>query len=172
VLNRNSLTTPGRALYTALCLHVSPHRQVKFARRLSAIVNSSSTFRRLCPPPRHPEERSTNQLFCSASSEPAEINERNSVEFVRTGRTITCGADENILDAAWTAGLTPPSSCTQGMCGTCKTTVLSGEVDTQHNGGIRPGEIARTRSSSAAPNHRATYALTADSGSISSWRHR
>jgi len=68
-----------------------------------------------------------------------------SVEFVRTGRTITCGADENVLDAAWTAGLTPPSSCTQGMCGTCKTTVLSGQVDMQHNGGIRPREITQNK---------------------------
>jgi glycine betaine catabolism B len=68
-----------------------------------------------------------------------------SVEFVRTGRTITCGADENVLDAAWTAGLTPPSSCTQGMCGTCKTTVLSGQVNMQHNGGIRPREITQNK---------------------------
>ena len=42
----------------------------------------------------------------------------------------------------WPAGLRLPSSCTQGMCGTCKTTMLSGEVDMQHNGGIRPREIA------------------------------
>ena len=68
-----------------------------------------------------------------------------SVEFVRTGRTITCGAEENVLDAAWTAGLTPPSSCSQGMCGTCKTTMLSGHVDMQHNGGIRPREIAQNK---------------------------
>jgi glycine betaine monooxygenase B len=68
-----------------------------------------------------------------------------SVEFVRSGRTITCGADENVLDAAWTAGLTPASSCTLGMCGTCKTTMLSGQVDMQHNGGIRPREIAQNK---------------------------
>jgi ferredoxin-NADP reductase len=68
-----------------------------------------------------------------------------SVEFVRSGRTITCGADETVLDAAWTAGLTPPSSCTQGMCGTCKTTMLSGHVDMQHNGGIRPREITQNK---------------------------
>jgi glycine betaine catabolism B len=68
-----------------------------------------------------------------------------SVEFVRSGRTITCGADENVLDAAWTAGLTPASSCGQGMCGTCKTTMLSGDVDMQHNGGIRPREIAQNK---------------------------
>ena len=68
-----------------------------------------------------------------------------SVEFVRSGRTFPCGADENVLDAAYAAGLTPPSSCGQGMCGTCKTTLLSGAVDMQHQGGIRPREIAQDK---------------------------
>ncbi|WP_222269787.1 hybrid-cluster NAD(P)-dependent oxidoreductase [Modestobacter marinus] len=68
-----------------------------------------------------------------------------SVEFVRSGRTFRCGADENVLDAAFAAGLTPPSSCGQGMCGTCKTTILSGAVDMQHQGGIRPREIAQSK---------------------------
>lgn len=68
-----------------------------------------------------------------------------SVEFVRSGRTVTCAADGTLLDAAYAAGLRPPASCTQGMCGTCKTTMLSGEVDMQHNGGIRPREIAQNK---------------------------
>jgi glycine betaine catabolism B len=68
-----------------------------------------------------------------------------SVEFVKSGQTVTCKADENILDAAWAAGLTPASSCGQGMCGTCKTTMLSGCVDMQHNGRIRPKEITQNK---------------------------
>lgn len=68
-----------------------------------------------------------------------------SVEFVRSGRTFTCAEDENVLDAAYAAGLAPSSSCGQGMCGTCKTTLLAGAVDMQHNGGIRPREIARNK---------------------------
>jgi ferredoxin-NADP reductase len=67
------------------------------------------------------------------------------VEFARSGRTFTCAEDENVLDAAYAAGLSPISSCGQGMCGTCKTTVLSGTVDMQHNGGIRPREIAQNK---------------------------
>jgi ferredoxin len=31
------------------------------------------------------------------------------------------------------------------MCGTCKTTMLSGTVDMQHMGGIRPREIAKNK---------------------------
>ena len=68
-----------------------------------------------------------------------------SVEFVRSGQTLTCAEDENVLDAAYAAGLSPASSCGQGMCGTCKTTLLSGTVDMQHNGGIRPREIAQNK---------------------------
>ncbi|MFC9503867.1 2Fe-2S iron-sulfur cluster-binding protein [Streptomyces sp. NPDC057002] len=41
------------------------------------------------------------------------------------------------------AGLNLPASCARGMCGTCKATLVSGSVDMRHNGGIRPGEIAR-----------------------------
>jgi ferredoxin-NADP reductase len=64
------------------------------------------------------------------------------VEFVRSGRTISCRADENVLDAALAAGLRLASSCSQGLCGTCKLSKLSGDVDMNHNGGIRPREIA------------------------------
>ena len=67
------------------------------------------------------------------------------VEFVRSGRTVTCTAEQYVLDAALAAGLRPPTSCTQGMCGTCKTTMLEGQVDMQHNGGIRPKEIAANK---------------------------
>jgi glycine betaine catabolism B len=31
------------------------------------------------------------------------------------------------------------------MCGTCKTTLLSGSVDMQHNGGVRSREIAQVK---------------------------
>lgn len=67
----------------------------------------------------------------------------HSVEFVRSGVTLRCGATQTILDAAYAAGVRVPASCTQGMCGTCKSTKLSGDVDMRHNGGIRPREIAQ-----------------------------
>ncbi|WP_080736299.1 hybrid-cluster NAD(P)-dependent oxidoreductase [Rhodococcoides fascians] len=65
------------------------------------------------------------------------------VEFATSGRTITCDADQNVLEAALAAGMRLPSSCGEGVCGTCKATLTSGEVDMRHNGGIRPKEIAR-----------------------------
>lgn len=68
-----------------------------------------------------------------------------SVEFARSGRMITCGPDETILEAAIAAGMRPMAACGQGMCGTCKVSMLSGEVDMKHNGGIRPKEIANQK---------------------------
>lgn len=65
-----------------------------------------------------------------------------SVEFSKSGRTVTCRADQNVLDAALAGGVRLASSCSQGMCGTCKISKLSGEVEMNHNGGIRPREVA------------------------------
>ncbi len=65
-----------------------------------------------------------------------------SVQFVRSGRTIECPADAFVLEAALAAGIQVPSSCTLGMCGTCKSELLQGTVEMNHAGGIRPKEIA------------------------------
>lgn len=70
------------------------------------------------------------------------VAEGFAVQFTRSGCTIRCGRDETILQAAFRAGITPPSSCSEGVCGTCKTVLVDGEVDMQHQGGIRPREIA------------------------------
>lgn len=67
------------------------------------------------------------------------------VEFARSGRTIECDADTALLSAASRAGLSLPASCAQGLCGTCKSDLVSGSVDMRHNGGIRPREIAQNK---------------------------
>jgi glycine betaine catabolism B len=67
------------------------------------------------------------------------------VEFQRSGTTFDCAPNETILDAALRNGLNPPSSCAEGVCGTCKSMVVSGTVDMAHAGGIRPREIAENK---------------------------
>ncbi|HEX7682513.1 MAG TPA: hybrid-cluster NAD(P)-dependent oxidoreductase [Trinickia sp.] len=66
---------------------------------------------------------------------------RFAVSFAKMRRDIECGANEHVLDAAKRAGVRLPASCTQGMCGTCKVKLVSGQVDMRHNGGIRQREI-------------------------------
>lgn len=63
------------------------------------------------------------------------------VSFTRSNREITCGPDQHVLEAARQAGVRLPASCTQGMCGTCKVKLVSGQVEMKHNGGIRQREI-------------------------------
>ncbi|OXC77514.1 hybrid-cluster NAD(P)-dependent oxidoreductase [Caballeronia sordidicola] len=65
------------------------------------------------------------------------------VTLSRSSRSFTMSPSETVLSAAKKAGVAIPSSCSQGMCGTCKTKVLEGTVDMKHNGGIREREVAK-----------------------------
>lgn len=64
-----------------------------------------------------------------------------SVELSKSGTTIQCAPDQFVLDAARAAGLRLASSCSKGLCGTCKSKLISGQVDMKHGGGIRQREI-------------------------------
>jgi ferredoxin-NADP reductase len=63
------------------------------------------------------------------------------VEFVKTRRAIDCPENLTVLEAAKRAGIRLPSSCTQGICGTCKSKLVSGTVNMNPAGGIRQREI-------------------------------
>lgn len=94
----------------------------------------------------HEESFTFEALAEQAAASPATSADTGfKVEFTRSGRTVECDADTSLLAAASRAGLSLPASCAQGMCGTCKTTLLSGSVDMRHNGGIRPREIAQNK---------------------------
>ena len=78
----------------------------------------------------------------AASPSPtAEAETGFTISFQKSRREIVCGAHQHVLDAARDAGVRLPASCTQGMCGTCKVKMVSGQVDMQHKGGIRQREI-------------------------------
>ena len=100
-------------------------------------------------PARHHEESFVLGATGDASAEPrttpvdrAAAPATYAVELRRSGQVLTCDADTSVLDAAARAGVDLPSSCGEGVCGTCKSTLLEGTVDMQHGGGIRPREIA------------------------------
>jgi ferredoxin len=65
------------------------------------------------------------------------------ITFTLSGRTIACSPGTFVLDAALTAGLKLPFVCREGLCGTCKSRLLSGQYDMKHQGGIRPKEIEK-----------------------------
>jgi ferredoxin len=47
----------------------------------------------------------------------------------RSGLTLTVPPDKSIMAVLSEAGIEVPRSCEQGICGTCETRVISGEVD-------------------------------------------
>lgn len=91
-------------------------------------------------PDHHHEESFALSTPLSAPS--AESNApRFSVTFQKSGRVVDCDASTTVLAAAARDGLSLPCSCCEGMCGTCKTQLVSGTVDMNHAGGIRKREI-------------------------------
>ncbi len=76
------------------------------------------------------------------SSEP-EINSQNdtpetfdktaTIVFAKSGKTITCGENELILDVAEREGITIPSSCRSGNCGTCQQKLVEGQIQYNNN---------------------------------------
>lgn len=73
----------------------------------------------------------------------ASLNQQDvfTVTLSRSGKTFSMPGHQTVLSAARKAGAIVPSSCSQGVCGTCKTALLQGTVDMHHNGGIRQREI-------------------------------
>ena len=66
---------------------------------------------------------------------PAPVETKFKVSFAKSNREIECGSGQHVLDAAKKAGVRLAASCTQGMCGTCKVKLVSGEVEMKHAGG-------------------------------------
>jgi ferredoxin-NADP reductase len=90
----------------------------------------------------HSESFDFGELSAGAAEPEAGASaEGFSVEFKLTRRTITIAPDKFILAAAKAEGMRLPSSCTKGMCGTCKCKLVSGSVDMTPAGGIRQREI-------------------------------
>lgn len=101
-------------------------------------------------PERHHEESYVFEDLTAETPPTSPVEEAGSssavtlhrVEFARTKRVIECPEDMPILEAARRAGVRLPSSCAKGVCGTCKSKVLSGTYVQDPVGGIRPREVA------------------------------
>jgi Rieske 2Fe-2S family protein len=63
------------------------------------------------------------------------------VQFARRGLEMTCPSDSTVLAAARAARIRIPFACAKGVCGTCKSRLLSGSVSMRHDGGITQQEI-------------------------------
>ena len=63
------------------------------------------------------------------------------MSFMRTGINVRIDPAEHILEVAQRAGVRIGANCKEGMCGSCKVVKLSGEIEMNHQGGIRAREI-------------------------------
>ena len=52
-----------------------------------------------------------------------------SIQLAKSGRVLDVEEGVSVLDTLAAAGVDMPSSCQQGVCGTCVTRVLGGEPD-------------------------------------------
>ncbi len=74
------------------------------------------------------------ERFTLASEEADKENHVFDVKIDSTGEVYTIGEDETILTVLAENGVNVPSACAAGLCGTCITDVLEGEID--HRDGI------------------------------------
>jgi glycine betaine catabolism B len=81
----------------------------------------------------HELAQASTQTFADATT--------YTITFAKSRREIACNSQQTILEAARQAGVRLASSCAQGMCGTCKVKLVSGQVEMKHSGGIRQREI-------------------------------
>ena len=63
------------------------------------------------------------------------------MSFMRSRLNVRIGPEDRILQVAQQAGVRIGANCQEGMCGSCKSVKLSGEVEMNHQGGIRQREI-------------------------------
>ncbi|MGN5480195.1 2Fe-2S iron-sulfur cluster-binding protein (plasmid) [Cupriavidus basilensis] len=51
------------------------------------------------------------------------------MELAKSGKSFSVPSDKSLLKACWENGVTIEASCEQGVCGTCMTGVLSGDLE-------------------------------------------
>ena len=76
-----------------------------------------------------PEETVHFEWFTPRSRPADETSDSFEVVCQQSGITLTVPPDKSILAVLSEAGIEVPRSCEQGICGTCETRVISGEVD-------------------------------------------
>ncbi len=71
----------------------------------------------------------TERFAAPVATTPTSEDTAFDVVLDRTGQRVSVGPDTSVLDALLDAGVDIPSSCTEGICGTCEVGVIKGDVD-------------------------------------------
>ncbi|MDT5048079.1 MAG: hypothetical protein QOG75_3967 [Mycobacterium sp.] len=87
----------------------------------------------------------------------ADCTEEVVVELDRRTTTATYRTGDTLLETARSAGLSPPSSCETGSCGTCMARISEGSARMNNNDALEDDEVAEgwTLTCQALPTSRA-----------------
>lgn len=69
------------------------------------------------------------ERFAAKAQPPVDADSTFDVVLARSGMTLAVPANKSIYDACRDAGVSVLGSCLEGICGTCETTVLDGQVE-------------------------------------------
>lgn len=87
-------------------------------------------------------DSSAESSACEPGAEAKATEETSySVTLTKSKKAVTVSGSQMLLTSLRRAGIPVPSSCGKGLCGTCKTQLVRGQVSMAHQGGIRQREI-------------------------------
>ncbi|HSN30202.1 MAG TPA: 2Fe-2S iron-sulfur cluster-binding protein [Kofleriaceae bacterium] len=89
----------------------------------------------LAPPPMSLEE--------AAAAEAVEIADTATINFARSGKTAEATRDQTVLEIAEENGISIPFECRSGICGQCKTKLVSGKVAMDTQDALTPVDRAK-----------------------------
>jgi ferredoxin-NADP reductase len=69
------------------------------------------------------------ERFAARATEAPAVENEFDLVLQRSGRTVRVPADRSVFDVVRDAGVSVLGSCLEGICGTCETTVIDGDVD-------------------------------------------
>jgi vanillate O-demethylase ferredoxin subunit len=95
-----------------------------------------------------PDGRIHTELFAAPATPPSNGDRAFDVRLARSGRQLTVPAGQSVADCLAGHGVDIPTSCRQGVCGACQTTVLDGEPDHRD---FYLNDAERTRNDSFLP---------------------
>jgi ferredoxin-NADP reductase len=75
--------------------------------------------------------------------DPIDATDAGSVRFLRAGKTADLPAGLTVLEAAEEAGVSIPFECRSGICGQCKTRLVSGRVAMENQDALTPADRSR-----------------------------
>ncbi|SMD13832.1 hybrid-cluster NAD(P)-dependent oxidoreductase [Rhizobium sp. RU36D] len=128
-----ALAVPDLAERTVMCCGPAPFMAA--ARQITSALG--------VPADRYREESFDTAVIddLPAPVESAPASQSYKVQFAKQGKVIDVSSEQTVLSQAKKSGVRLPSSCANGICGTCKSKLVSGAVDMKHEGGIRQREI-------------------------------